>query len=308
MRSYSKNLQPFDKPRDFATFKPYTNLPSVDPNILDQWLSSTHIQPISAVEWDWTNRWVVEPRIIPDSMWFWFEKGGGWGWIGDEKNKFEIKTGDLMLIPQGILHSVGQDQGIESHVVAVHFYANVYQTVSLMDLLGFPALIESREGSPFQATSLRLSREYALKAPGWSAFMASEIFKILLYIVRHYGSQFHPPFSQANHAELHRLLPVLKLIQANLDNNELSVGDLAAKVYLSEVQFRKIFQRATGLSPVRFIQRQRIERACTLLHITSESVAEIAEKCGFSDLPFFTKVFKMWTSRTPTNYRHRRGV
>jgi AraC-like DNA-binding protein len=308
MPSNSFNLKPFDKPRDFNTFEPFANLPSVDANILDQWLSSTLIQPISAVEWDWTNRWVVGPRIIADSMWFWFEKGSGWGWIGDENNRFEIKTGDLMLIPQGILHNVGQDLGINSHVVAVHFYANVYQTVNLMDLLGFPAHIESKEDSPFQATSLRLSREYALKAPGWSAFMASEIFKILLYIVRNYGNQFHPPFSQANHTELHRLLPVLKLIESNLDNNELSVGDLASKIHLSEVQFRKIFQRTTGLSPVRFIQRQRIERACTLLHTTSESVAIIADKCGFSDLPFFTRVFKMWTGKTPTGYRNRRGV
>lgn len=303
MSAKRASFKPYDKPRDFATFEPYPQLPSLPRQQLDQWMAAARVQPISAVEWDWSEAWQVGPRIVNYSMWFWFESGHGWGWVGDEKRRFRIREGDLMLIPQDAPHAVGQDEGEHMHVIAVRFYAQVYGGINLLDLLGFPAHLVGADGTPYRDASKRLAREFAVKAPGWVPAMTAEIIGVLLYILRHAGDDFYAPGGGLAHPELPRLLPALEAIAQNLGDPTLAVSRLAEKVYLSETQFRRVFRRVTGMSPVRFIQRQRIERACALLRTTELGVERVAEMCGFADAPFFNRVFKMWTKTSPRLYR-----
>jgi AraC-like DNA-binding protein len=308
MQNWIPNHGPYDRPRDYKTFDTFSDLPKIDEEQLDGWLSSIVVKPISAVEWDWSKGWSVAPRVINDSMWFWFEKGQGWGWVGSEENKFHINEGDIMLIPQGIKHSVGQDRGENCHVIAVHFYAQVFGGVNLLDLLSFPTHFSPTERSPYHIVSPRLAREFALCAPGWKQAMAGDIFRVLLYIIRNHGSQLHIPAGNDGHPELIRLLPALKLVSQKLGDPYLAVGDLADQTFLSKGQFRKIFRRVFGISPVKFIQRQRIEQACNLLRTTETKIEAIAEACGFSDVPFFIRTFKSWTNNSPSQFRRFREL
>src|SRR5258708_30816021 len=98
----------WDKPRDFSTFEPYTKLPVVPLRPLEQWLGTLRIEPISAIEWSWSRRWCVGPRVINDSMWFWFASGHGYGWLGTDDRRFRFDAGDLMLSPQGAEHMICQ--------------------------------------------------------------------------------------------------------------------------------------------------------------------------------------------------------
>jgi AraC-like DNA-binding protein len=303
MQNWTPSHGPYDTPRTYRSFDSFPSLPQIDPEQLDSWLSSVVVKPISAVEWDWAKGWSVGPRSLNDSMWFWFEKGQGWGWVGNEKNKFQIKEGDLILLPQGLRHMIGQDRGEHCHVIAVHFYAQVFGGVNLLDLLSFPAHFSATERSPYQIVSHRLAREFALCAPGWRQAMAGDIFRVLLYIIRNHGSLLHIPGGNEGHPELLRLLPALKLTAQKLSDPYLTVGDLAEKSFLSESQLRKIFRRVLGISPVRYVQRQRIEQACTILRTTEMKIEAIAEACGFSDVPFFIRTFKSWTNTSPTRFR-----
>jgi AraC family transcriptional regulator len=293
----------WDKPRDFDTFEPYTNLPVVPLRPLEQWLEALRIEPISAIEWSWSRRWSVGPRAINDSMWFWFASGHGWGWLGAEDQRFRFDAGDLMLIPQGAKHMICQDDGVSSQVIAVHFYAHVFGGVNLLDLLGFPTHVPAALNAPYGPASRRLAREFALKSPGWSRAMAADIVHVLFHILRHNGPDFHVPADGDRHPELPRLLPALELINQRLGDPRLTVTGLARQVCLSEVQLRKLFRRVTGMSPARFVQRRRLERACALLRLSDMKIDEIAERCGFAGAPYFFRVFKAWTHTSPRNYR-----
>jgi AraC-like DNA-binding protein len=294
---------PFDTPRDLEDFEPFPSIPEAPDDQLDYWLNALRVQPISAVEWDWAEGWAVGPRAINDSMWFWFERGNGWGWVGDEEQRFRVRAGDLMLIPQGARHMVGQDAGERSHVYAVHFYAHVIGGINLLDLLGFPAHFPGSPESPYREASHRLAREFAVAAPGWATAMVADILRVLFYMIRHHGSSMRLPQGTTGHPELLRLLPVLEMIEQRISDPKLAVGDLAAKVCLSESQFRKLFRRVTGMGPVHFIQGQRIKRACALLRTSDLSVGRIAELCGFNDQSFFVRIFKGRTHTSPSHYR-----
>jgi AraC-like DNA-binding protein len=80
--------------------------------------------------------------------------------------------------------------------------------------------------------------------------------------------------------------------------------ELALAAGCSVGHFARLFESDTGVSPKRFAQRARVERAKELLRDLSWSVSAIAASIGY-DLPSFTKFFKATTGLTPTEFRAR---
>jgi len=80
-------------------------------------------------------------------------------------------------------------------------------------------------------------------------------------------------------------------------------GELAAIAGVSPSQMRRLFQRATGLSPGGWVHRERLRMAETLLKETDDSIGKIADKCGFSDIYHFSRVFKASTGTAPSKWR-----
>lgn len=138
--------------------------------------------------------------------------------------------------------------------------------------------------------------------------MAAEILTVLLYILRHHGNRFRVDDSRRVCKESPRLLAVFNWIEQHLADPQMSVADLARTISLSEVYFRKLFRRVTGIGPAVFVQRHRIERACMLLRGSQMSIKQIAEMCGFLDVPFFYRIFKHWAKVTPARYRDSKEI
>jgi AraC-like DNA-binding protein len=236
-------------------------------------------------------------------MFFVFHNGFGRGSVEDRH--FDIRSGDMMLIPKGSSHEVAQGPGVAFRLSAVHFHAHVFGGINILELLGFPVHVRplgGRDDILLEATR-RLIHEFAVKAPGYLQSAAALLMQIILHILRHHGSSFMPPYHSEKVNELRRLLPAFDYIESNLGDGSVRVGDLARKVFVSEVQFRKLFRRVAGMSPVRFIQSRRIDRACHLLRESGLSIDEVAQAVGFADAPFFCRVFKAWTQTTPAQYR-----
>lgn len=85
----------------------------------------------------------------------------------------------------------------------------------------------------------------------------------------------------------------------------LSVGRIAEHCGTSERSLLRHFQASFGESPLKRIQRLRVERAKALLETTHLSLEEIVERCGYADAASFRKLFKRATALTPGDYRER---
>ena len=83
------------------------------------------------------------------------------------------------------------------------------------------------------------------------------------------------------------------------------VADLAKRAGLGGRTFMRRFKKATGDSPLGYLQRLRIERARKLLETTSASVEVITERAGYEDISSFRKLFKRHTGLSPSAYRKR---
>jgi transcriptional regulator GlxA family with amidase domain len=74
---------------------------------------------------------------------------------------------------------------------------------------------------------------------------------------------------------------------------------------LAERTFKRRFTEATGLSPIAYVQRLRIEDAKRRLERTDASVDEISWRVGYEDAAFFRRLFKRTTGLAPAAYRKR---
>jgi AraC family transcriptional regulator len=98
----------------------------------------------------------------------------------------------------------------------------------------------------------------------------------------------------------------LRRVAAHIDGNlsrELRLVELSGIVHMSPFHFARLFKRATGMPPHRFVTLRRIDRAIDLLDGQDSSVAEIARLVGFGTPSHFATMFRRLTGLTPTEYR-----
>ena len=78
---------------------------------------------------------------------------------------------------------------------------------------------------------------------------------------------------------------------------------MAAKFDISVRSLNRRFRRATGKTPMQYIQQVRMENAKELLRTSNLSIAEVGFNTGFPDCSYFTAQFKKAVSLTPSAYR-----
>lgn len=83
----------------------------------------------------------------------------------------------------------------------------------------------------------------------------------------------------------------------------LSIGEMARGFGLSETSLKRKFKKATGLSPIQYLQEVRVEKAKKLLLSTGMSIQEITHAVGYENTSFFIRLFKRLTGVTPAQYR-----
>ena len=105
------------------------------------------------------------------------------------------------------------------------------------------------------------------------------------------------------------LQAVNRAISAMRENlgEQLTVDDMARAAMFSKFHFTRIFQRATGVSPGRFLSALRLQRAKHLLVSTSLNVADISLRVGYNSVGTFSSRFTRSIGMSPTTYRRRAG-
>ncbi len=85
--------------------------------------------------------------------------------------------------------------------------------------------------------------------------------------------------------------------------SELTVESLARTFHVSPSYLHKIFRKQLNTSPIQYISNIKINEAQYLLSTSDLSIVQIAERCGFGDSRYFSRVFKCAAGISPSQYR-----
>ena len=83
----------------------------------------------------------------------------------------------------------------------------------------------------------------------------------------------------------------------------ITVSEAAAYVFLSQGYFTRAFRDDTGISPMNYLMKKRIEKACKLLQNNEIKVSAISLQSGFSSPQRFNVAFRKQMGMTPMEYR-----
>ena len=97
---------------------------------------------------------------------------------------------------------------------------------------------------------------------------------------------------------------IKQYVHAHLEEESLCVASIAEHFSMSPPALSKLFSSVAGSGLHVYINKQRIERAKQLIiNDPNATAAQVAAKCGFSNLRTFSRVFSIETGTSPGKYR-----
>jgi AraC-like DNA-binding protein/ABC-type glycerol-3-phosphate transport system substrate-binding protein len=85
----------------------------------------------------------------------------------------------------------------------------------------------------------------------------------------------------------------------------LDVGSLAQELVVSREHFMREFKRQSGVTPLKFIHKKQMEKAKEMLEFTHYHVGEVAQKLGYQDPGYFSRLFKKILKRNPSEFKRK---
>ncbi|BAZ16190.1 AraC family transcriptional regulator [Calothrix sp. NIES-4071] len=210
-----------------------------------------------------------------------------------------IKTGDIAVIPPGVIHSCTTTQKSEFIILILSsklifeaqskdFQEEIYEVIPHF---AKPDPLIHQIGVALKAT-------LASDATCSYSYAESMATALAAHLVQNYSVYKRQRTKCCKGLPLSKLLKVNEFIFNHLAE-ELLVGSMASEIGMSKYHFARLFKQSTGMSPYQYLIKCRIERAKILLRDKTAKISEVASTVGFSDQSQFTRHFKRLVGATP---------
>ena len=136
-----------------------------------------------------------------------------------------------------------------------------------------------------------------------SAALADEVARRLIVDQRSSQARFVIPSHLASRDPLVRQVEVF--VRGRL--NQIGLEEIADVVAVSPRTLGRRLMQATGASPMRFVQKIRLDAALHFLQTTRKSLENIAEEVGFADQSALYRLILRHTGQTPSSLRSARN-
>lgn len=244
----------------------------------------------------------------------------GEGYITPQNNMFKLKPGFIYLVPSYTLCGYHCTNDMSQYYL--HFSHHLPNGLKIFDQL---TVLNEVEASPLdyclferlleinQGLGLRYRDPNVYEKNSWSVnhlhYRPNNIQLETLGIIKQLFSHFIKPGSKniIQHGQQAFLKKIFRYIAQHM-YEEIRVEALADIACCSSDHFTRQFKKATGMRPMEFINKKRIEKAQELLITTTMSQKEISEQAGFNSQQYYTRIFKKISDCTPAEYRKMGGL
>lgn len=133
-----------------------------------------------------------------------------------------------------------------------------------------------------------------------------EIFENVSVMISSFTDQFEKKFHYENGDVGVISNSVIRDILKHLEDNSydaVTITSLAEQYHFNPNYLCRVFKREVGMPLTEYLIHTRLEKSCLMLRNTQILVNKIAEKCGYTDYFYFSRLFKRKYGITPSQYR-----
>lgn len=231
-------------------------------------------------------------------------------------HEFFIETGDVFVIPKDMEHGYKDART----VYLTNLMFNLDKLEPRHDLRQLPAFhtlfqiepafrkehgfksrlkLSNKALAYVQSLTLKIQDEMEHKLPGHKTLSKALVMELLTFLCR-----YTPTDPSREFKTLHIFGEIIAFLEKNFASSNITLGQLAKMANMSARNFQRSFKKTMGISPIQYLLKKRIEKACELLaNSTDLSITEISFNTGFKDSNYFSRQFKNLTGMTPQKYR-----
>lgn len=215
-----------------------------------------------------------------------------------EERQWWVNAGEACLIPMGLERDISALE--DSAWWSVRLGITVFNKFSLMSKIPLPAQWrpDMEEHQLMKNWMAQIYREQRLEQDH-HRLVVNGLATALLGVCWPHLCPF--PIEQSIHSELPSWL--VRTLQRIGERPDSSIAELARAAHFSPAQFRRSFRRYIGSTPHEYLTSKRLETAKYLLAHTDSPLAAVAERIGFYDAAYFSRIFKKHYGISPTRYR-----
>lgn len=231
------------------------------------------------------------------------------------QNKYELNEGDLLAILSREIHSAFSGDSPENEYFVVKtdpfLLYNQFNPSPYKIIMPFKLRKDSRKyvwkkdelaGSEIQATLNEIINEY--KNPRYASELFSKVncIKLMAYILCDWNNTEHFDNDKSSADATTLIYKSLEYIHNNY-SKDITANDCAREIGLSYSYFSRQFSKTVGKSFREYLNKVRCNHAETALATTDKAISEIAYDCGYNDICYFIRIFKLSRGMTPNKFR-----
>lgn len=214
-----------------------------------------------------------------------------------ENKVYHLIPGDIILIPEGIMHNTEYQNTVYSRKLiscSEYFIPDSIKPLlpSLMHLYRNPDIIDE-----IDKIFCKIEEEYSNIDN-----LSEDIFKcytnLLFFLLAR-----HPNMCDPKDEDKHYIDDAIDYLQNNFTLN-ITLVDVAGRYFVSPEHFSRVFKKKTGFNVSEYINILRLQKAETMLkQLTAAPITDIAEDCGFNDSNYFSLKFKELYGMPPKRFQ-----
>jgi len=257
----------------------------------------------SDVSWHWHEELEAVAAVMGDTL------------VQTSRGALLVPEGCGFFLPSGVLHACVPVQGSDCAYHSLVFHARLVGG-SMESVFWQRYLTPLLERCPREAVLLRGDVSWQAEALGaietaWQLcvaepedyeFSVREHLSRLILLLSHNLSPAGNQTGRADQVKEDRIKAMLLFIQEHYAE-DIRIAQIAASAAVSESECLRCFQQLIGTTPNRYLIRYRLDRAEELLKTTALSITEIGGRCGFREMSYFAKAFRLRFGQSPSQWR-----
>jgi len=222
---------------------------------------------------------------------------------------YPVKKGNLVICNPGVPHF----RKINTEAEVIEFHAG-FNNIDIQNLPhGFlihedskPVISMMKYEQEFFKCCSEILVEQEKNGPGSFLMLKAMIMKLIVLILKETHVSNNPDEISSINFESYDRTGIVSAIVDYLGGNymkQISLDKISRKMFLTPAYISKVFKEETGESPINYLIKIRLSKACEMLRKSRLSIKEVSKNAGYEDAYYFSKLFKKYYGLPPSKYR-----